>query len=203
MKRTNILVLGADGFIGSNLVKSLQKDEAYKIFTFDLFKNGVSKNINYFDDNLIMVHGNFLNKEDLKNALKNIDGSQGIIPIFLNLIRQNKPITIFGDGENIRDYIFIDDLINITRSLFLKETKHKIYNVGSGKGESINKIVDIIAEVVKHKIIIENKPARLIDVKKIILDTSRIVNETNYVLKISMEEGIKKTWDWIKSINIS
>ncbi|MEI8175074.1 MAG: NAD-dependent epimerase/dehydratase family protein, partial [bacterium] len=71
--KINILVLGADGFIGSNLIKSLQKENKYKIVAFDLFKNGTSKNIHTFDESLIMFQGNFLNKEDIKNALHGID----------------------------------------------------------------------------------------------------------------------------------
>ena len=61
INKINILILGADGFIGSNLVKSLRKEKKYKIFAFDLFKDGVSKNIQSFDRNLIMIQGNFLN----------------------------------------------------------------------------------------------------------------------------------------------
>ena len=69
----NILILGADGFIGSNLVESLHKEKHYKIFAFDLFKDGISKNIPSFDEDLVMVQGNFLNINDLRNALKGID----------------------------------------------------------------------------------------------------------------------------------
>jgi UDP-glucose 4-epimerase len=313
LNKIQILILGADGFIGSNLVKSLQKEKKYKIFAFDHFRGGVSRNIQSFDKDLVMVPGDFLNKEDIKKALVGIDyvfhfislttpgssmneplidvntnivgtinlleecviaevkrvifsssggaiygnenkdiyaeedatnpispyaiskltiekyleyfkinkgldylilryanpygpgqnvvGSQGIIPIFLNLIRQDKPITIFGDGKNIRDYIYIDDLINITKLLFSKKTKYKIYNVGSGKGESINEIISIMSKVVKKNIKIENKPARLIDVRKIVLDSIRSVAETAYTMtmRTSLEDGIRKTWNWIQT----
>jgi len=311
--KTKVLILGADGFIGSNLVKSLQKDKKYKIFAFDLFKDGASKNIKKFDENLVMIQGNFLNRGDIKNAVKGVDyvfhfislttpgssmndplidintnivgtvnlleecvkakvkriifpssggaiygnqrkevyneedntdpispyaisklaiekylqyykshrgldylilrysnpygpgqnvvGSQGIISIFLNLIKNNKPITIFGDGENIRDYIYIDDLINITRKVFDKKNKYQLYNIGSGNGASINEIVKIIRKVSKSKITIEKQPNRDIDVRKIVLDTKRISDEINYVQKISLEKGIQKTWEWLEKKN--
>jgi len=313
MKLNKILILGADGFIGSNLVKSLQKEKKYKIYAFDLFKDGVSKNINSFDENLIMVQGNFLNKEDIKNVLNDIDyvfhfisfttpgssmndpfievntnivgtinlleecvkakikrvifassggaiygnqnkgiynendatnpispyaiskltiekylkyykvnkkldylilryanpygpgqniiGSQGIISIFLNLIKNNKPITIFGDGKNIRDYIYIDDLINMTKILFSKKTRFNIYNIGSGKGKSINETLSMMKKITQRKIVTNNKPARLVDIDKIILSTKRSSQETHYVLKNSLYEGIQKTWNWLKTQN--
>jgi len=311
MKKDNIkiLILGADGFIGSNLIKSLQKDRQYKIYAFDLFKDGISRNIESFDDNLIMLQGNFLNREDLKKAVagmdyvfhfislttpgssmndplidvdtnirgtialldecanakvkkvifsssggaiygdtqkellseddstnpispyaiskltiekyleyyringgldylilryanpygpgQNVVGSQGIIPIFLNLIRQDKPITIFGDGENVRDYIYIDDMINMTKLIFTKKTNCRVFNIGSGKGNSINEIVDAIEDVVNKKVSLDRKPARSVDVRRNILDNKKIIKEISNKPSISLEEGIRRTWGWI------
>jgi UDP-glucose 4-epimerase len=72
-KKKKLLILGADGFIGSNLAKSLHKEKKYKIFAFDLFKDGISRNLDCFDKDLVMIQGNFLNKDDLTKALEGID----------------------------------------------------------------------------------------------------------------------------------
>jgi UDP-glucose 4-epimerase len=311
--KIKILILGADGFIGSNLVKSLQDDNKYRIFAFDLFKDGISKNIPSFDDDLVMVQGNFLNINDLRNALKGIDyvfhfislttpgssmndplidvntnlagtinlleecvkakikrvifpssggavygdqkakicneesatdpvspyaitkltiekylyyykihhgldylilryanpygpgqnvvGSQGIISISLNNISNNRPVVIFGDGENVRDYIYIDDLIEMTKLLFIKNTKHKIYNIGSGEGKTINELMSVIKKIVEKDIVTDKRPDRLVDVRRIILDTRRVSSEISYVPQTSLESGIKKTWDWLIDSN--
>ncbi len=303
MKKQKILILGADGFIGSNLAKSLHKERKYKIFAFDLFKDGLSKNLDCFSDDFIMIQGNFLNRDDLKKALKGIDyvfhfislttpgssmndplidvdtnirgtitlldecanakvkrvifsssggaiygntqkellseddstnpispyaiskltiekyleyykmnreldylilryanpygpgqnvvGSQGIIPIFLNLVKQGKPITIFGDGKNIRDYIYVDDLVNITKLIFTKKTKHSIYNIGSGLGVSINNIVDIMQDMVGKKIAINYQPDRHVDVRSIVLNMDRTMNEIGNISITNLRNGIK------------
>lgn len=312
MKKSNVLVLGADGFIGSNLIRSLLTDGKYSIRAFDLFKDGQSRNLDDLRDKIEIFPGNFLNHEDIRRAVEHMDyvfhfvslttpgssmndplididtnvkgtivlldecakasvkkiiysstggaiygdqgldryreddntnpvspyaiskltiekyleyfrinkgldylilryanpygpgqnivGSQGIIPIFLNLIRQGKPITIYGDGENVRDYIYIDDLIGITKLLFSGKTKHRIYNVGSGKGESVNDVVGIIKSIVGEEVAIEVKPDRLIDVRSTVLDTRRSLEETLYEENLNLSQGIRKTWDWINKI---
>src|SRR4030042_4095031 len=73
MKKNNILILGADGFLGSNLAKSLLTDDKYEIRAFDLFKDGVSRNLAGLEKKIEIFPGNFLNREDIKRALKGID----------------------------------------------------------------------------------------------------------------------------------
>ncbi len=311
-ERELILVLGADGFIGSNLIKKLLKKNKYKIRAFDLFKDGKTKNLKNIENKIEIFSGNFLNRNDLRNALKDVDyvfhfislttpgssmedpfidvdtnikgtlglfeecvnagtkkiifsssggaiygnsnsefqseedntnpispyaisklviekyleyyrlnkgldylvlryanpygpgqnvvGGQGIIPIFLNLIKQNKCIHIFGDGENIRDYIYIDDMIDMTIQIFSKNTKYTIYNIGSGKGESINNVIKTIQTVVGKNISTVKQPERLIDVRRIVLDVSRVYEEINFIPKITLSRGIMKTWKWINNI---
>ncbi|KKR12043.1 MAG: UDP-glucose 4-epimerase [Candidatus Wolfebacteria bacterium GW2011_GWC2_39_22] len=306
------LVLGADGFIGSNLIKSLLKDKKYSVRGFDLFKDGQSRNLEDVSNDIEIFAGNFLNREDIRNALIDVDyvfhfislttpgssyndplmdvdtnirgtialldecadakvkkiifpssggsiygnngkefldendstnpispyaiskltiekyleyyrvhrglnylilryanpygagqnvvGSQGIIPIFLNLVMHGKPITIFGDGENVRDYIYIDDAIEITKRIFDKTTEHRVYNLGSGKGASINDVIDIIKEVTGKKIETNNELERSADVKRVVLNIDRIANEIGDLSTVNLREGIEKTWRWLSNI---
>jgi UDP-glucose 4-epimerase len=133
---------------------------------------------------------------------QNVVGSQGIISISLNNILNGRPIVMFGDGENVRDYIYIDDLINMTKLLFMKNTKHKIYNIGSGEGKTINELISVIKKVVKRDVVIDKRPDRLVDVRKIVLDTTRTFDEIGYTSQTSLQSGIKKTWDWLNSLTI-
>ncbi|MFA5871106.1 MAG: NAD-dependent epimerase/dehydratase family protein [Parcubacteria group bacterium] len=308
-KKDSILILGADGFLGSNLALSLAKEERFNLRAFDLFKNGLSNNLESIRNDIKLIQGNFLNKEDLKTSLNGIDyvfhfislttpssssddpfieidtnirstlelldecvkagikriifastggaiygdqaksiyserdvtnpispyaisklaiekyleyyrirhglsylilrysnpygphqnlvGSQGIIPIFLNQIFEGRPVTIFGDGENIRDYIFVDDIIDITKKIFKKKTEHNLYNIGNGKGITINMLLDAMRDITGKKIKIKWQPKREIDIRKIVLDTKRIKMEMGDFKLTSLGEGIKKTWEWI------
>jgi UDP-glucose 4-epimerase len=129
---------------------------------------------------------------------QNLMGTQGIIPIFLNLIKTGMPITVYGAGKNIRDYIYIDDAINMTKLIFNKETEFRLYNIGSGESVSVNKVLEIIKEVTKKKIKINSKPARDADVKKVLLNSERIRTEIDYHKTTLIKEGIEKTWEWVK-----
>jgi len=310
MQKKKILILGADGFLGSNLTESLVKEKKYQIRAFDLFPDGLSRNLEHSRRKIEIFPGNFLNKYDLRRALKGVDyvfhfislttpsssmedplvdvdtnvrgtikllgecakakvrkvifpssggaiygnrekdflceedtpnpispyaiskltiekyleyyrihrgldyliirlsnpygpkqnivGSQGIISIFLNLAKEGKPVTIFGDGENVRDYIFIEDATkNIVKLAFRKNNRHRVYNMGSGEGVSINQIVAIIKKITGKNIRMKRMPARNSDVRKVVLDTKRIRDEINYLLETSLEKGIEKTWKWI------
>jgi len=195
-----IIFASSGGAVYGNQDKEIYKEEdaTDPISPYAISKLTIEKYLRYYKihyelDYLILRYANPYGPG------QNIVGSQGIIPIFLNLIKNDKPITIFGDGKNVRDYIYIDDLINITKLLFSKKNKYSVYNVGSGEGNSINEVISIIRRITKKNVFIENKQARLIDIKKIILDSKRSNKETNYVLKTSLEKGIQKTWNWINN----
>lgn len=123
---------------------------------------------------------------------------QGAIGVFLGKILKNEPIEIWGDGSVSRDYIFIDDL---TEALYLtmnNNSKEKILNIGSGKGTSLNQILEIIREVVRKKIDVLYEEGRGIDVPCNILDITKAKQCLNWYPKVDLYDGIKKTWDWIK-----
>jgi UDP-glucose 4-epimerase len=133
---------------------------------------------------------------------QNVVGSQGIISIFLNLVKQKKPITIFGDGENMRDYIYIDDAIENTKKIsFKNKTNYRLYNLGRGVGITINEIVAAIQIVTKKRVKVKKIPSRSVDVGRVVLDTTRIKSEIDFQPVVGIEEGIKKTWEWIQRQN--
>ena len=132
---------------------------------------------------------------------QNVKGSQGVIPIFLNLVKNDDIINVFGNGENIRDYIFIDDLIDMTLRLYDQDNLHRIYNVGSGESFSINDIIAIIRKITMKDVNVKYLPARSIDVDKVRMDTKRVFQEIGKKKMSALNDGVKKTWDWIISLD--
>ena len=122
---------------------------------------------------------------------------QGIIPIFLTKIMKGEQPVIYGDGSAIRDYIYIKDAIEATL-LPLHKSKHRIYNVGSATGTSINEAVKIISEVTGQEITSPHLERRSTDVSRNVLDVSRLREEFGWEPKVSLREGIEKTWEWIQ-----
>lgn len=131
-------------------------------------------------------------------ARQNILGGQGVIPTFLNCVRNNEPLTIYGDGSMVRDYIFVKDLAQIVVQIFQKDAKHNIYNVGSGQGHSVLEVARAIEAVVGKKLEQKNVEAPASFVKKIVLDTTRIESEFGVHCSTTLEAGIEKTWKKIQ-----
>lgn len=121
---------------------------------------------------------------------QNLYGKQGLIAVILGNILKNEPVTIFGNGDIVRDYIYIDDFIFYVKELVGKGILNETINIGSGEGHSINQIITIINNLVGHKIKIEHLPNREDDVPKMILDTTRLHNFVKHD-NISLEEGIR------------
>jgi len=123
----------------------------------------------------------------------------GIIRKLLEHAMQGKPIEIWGDGETIRDYLFIDDCVSATLSLMNIETKgFNSFNLGSGTGYSINQICNTIDHITGSSLQRHYRPARAIDVKKIVLDSTKLQQTTGWKPMISLEIGIEKTWEWLQ-----
>lgn len=120
----------------------------------------------------------------------------GVISIFINKAINNEPIRVFGDGNIIRDYIYIDDVISGIINIANYNGSEHIFNLGSGKGLSINEIVDEIEYVLNHTLIVEHVPGRKVDVPVNILDMSRYNNEIGKISYTPLELGIKKTIDF-------
>lgn len=132
---------------------------------------------------------------------QNPHGIQGAIPVFLGKVAKNEPIEIWGDGSVVRDYLFIDDLIDgICRAAFTP-SQDRMFNLGSGKGLSLNEIVTAIRTVTGRDVSVTYKPGRPFDVPAIYLDISRASSQLGWQPMTSLESGIKQTWDFIRSLS--
>lgn len=127
---------------------------------------------------------------------QNIYGNQGIIAVTLGNLIQNKKIIIWGNGKIIRDYIYIDDLCKALFFLIKKNKWNNVYNIGSGKGTSVNEILEIIKKITGINFHINYTQSRKIDIATNILDTSKLKRDINWENLINLEEGIKIMWEW-------
>jgi len=124
-----------------------------------------------------------------------------IVGWFIKLAMENKTITIFGDGKQIRDYIFIDDLVSaFLRAAYNPKTSGKIYNVGSGSGtrfiDMANTVVDVTGKgKIKH--ISWPKGYEKNETGDYVGDITKI-RKIGWNPKISFEEGVKRTYEYYK-----
>lgn len=120
--------------------------------------------------------------------------TQGLIAHLLYKIKKGETLEVWGDGKVIRDYFYIKDgARSIYRSLKDK-TSNRIYNISSGKGYSINQILERFRRVLKLDFNVKYLPGRKFDVRSNILDNRLAARNLKWVPEFSFNEGLKNTW---------
>jgi UDP-glucose 4-epimerase len=138
--------------------------------------------------------------------MQNPNAKQGAVTVFLGNVVQNKPITIWGDGAVIRDYLYIGDAV---RALILAAeyvptaNGPRVFNIGAGKGTSLTEIVEAIRQVVDKKIEVRYTPSRPEDVPANVLDISKAKEYLQWQPEIELTEGLSRTWTWLKSLQLA
>lgn len=119
---------------------------------------------------------------------------QGLIPIALRQIALGEPVVKLGDGDMVRDYIYVDDLVNMITRVVGRNPRYTVYNVGSGLGHSVSEVLESLRRVTgtNFDIIERPKPATFVD--RVVLDTSRFCEEFGQVELTPLDEGIQKTY---------
>lgn len=122
-------------------------------------------------------------------------GEGGVISIFLNRLIQDREMTIFGDGQQTRDYVFVEDIASANIAAITHGEGHFI-NVGTGISTSLNQLVELMAEIAGKTVSKEYQPARSGD----IIDSSFQPIKAKEVLawepKVSLTEGLRRTYQY-------
>lgn len=127
-------------------------------------------------------------------------GVQGVIGTFLNKIAKNERIEIWGDGTVVRDFIYVGDLAQLCLKAIESQT-NGVFNVGGGRGFSINEIFDCVASVIGTDLRPIYKSARNFDVNKVVLDISRAEEIFDWQPQTILVQGITKTLAWLNSVS--
>jgi len=171
-----------------------ETDPVWPISPYGIGKLTIENYLHYFD----RVHSQRYTVFRIANPYgdrQSIAHKQGVIPIFLNKIINKEPVTVFGNGSMVRDYIYIKDVAKIIVASLGKNLKHSVYNLGSGCGYSVNEIVSEIEKVTNEKAIIKHEPTPLTFVQSSILDTARLKAEFPDFKKTDLHTGIKYTYN--------
>jgi len=124
-------------------------------------------------------------------------GEAGVVAIFSKAMLGGKPLKIFGDGNDARDYVYVGDVVEAIVRAAAGDLPGP-FNVGTGIETSTNRIFEVIAEHCGHDEPAVHGPARAGDINKISLDSGKAKRELGWVPKISLENGLKTTVDWFR-----
>lgn len=129
---------------------------------------------------------------NLYGERQGINKGQGIIPIIINKALNEEVIKIYGN--TIRDYIYVKDVTSFIANNFYKKHKFRIYNLGSDRGVTLFNLLKIIREQTKLPLHIKKLTRRSCDIQRIILNTKRVRQEFDFSPRITLKDGIKKTY---------
>ena len=112
---------------------------------------------------------------------------------FIELIEKDKPIPVYGDGTTMRDYTYIDDIVDgIIKAMNYTKTQYEIINLGGGSPITLNQMIETIEKTLNKKAIINRLPMQLGDVNKTVSDITKAKKLLGYEPKTNFKEGIKK-----------
>lgn len=123
-------------------------------------------------------------------------GKQGLIAVAAGKAIEGEPLQVWGDGSAVRDYIFVDDLADAVYRLVRQGVSCETVNVGSGKGHTVNEVLDILRKHLGRELKAEYTEKRGVDVDSIVLDCSRLRSYIDFH-PTGLEEGIKLFTDSI------
>lgn len=123
--------------------------------------------------------------------------AQGAISVFLDKVRSGRAIEIWGDGSVVRDYIYIRDAVEAITNAAACDSVEGVYNVGSGRGYSLNEIVRAIFDTTGKAVEVKYSTARPFDVPVSVLDISRARADLKWEPNTSLEEGLDRTWRYL------
>ena len=124
----------------------------------------------------------------------------GLIPNLYDRIINGEPLSVFGKGDQIRDYVFIKDVIPFFEKSCVSEVgKNSTINMGTGNGTTIKEVIGILAKILKIEPKIELKPERPGEIGNFVADTTNLKDSFKEVPSTSVEEGLKRTIEWLKS----
>ena len=128
------------------------------------------------------------------------DAYGNVIPIFVFRMIRNEPIIIYGDGEQTRDFVHVDDVVQANIKAADSIGVNGAFNIASGKRVTINRLVDIITRGNSTKIKIEHSPERPGDVRHSLADLSLALEKINYTPTVDFERGIEQYVKWARTI---
>ena len=119
-------------------------------------------------------------------------GEAGVVAIFASAMLRGQRPTIFGDGSQERDYVFVDDVVQ-ANVLALAQDEDGVYNIGTGQGATVAQVFDALAEAIDYGGSPEHAAERPGDVRRIYLDVRRAQRELGWCAGVSLDEGIRRT----------
>jgi UDP-glucose 4-epimerase len=125
-------------------------------------------------------------------------GEAGVVAIFIQRILAGLTPTIFGDGEQVRDFVYVDDVVraNLLAHEMELQGRPSVFNVGTGRGTSVNALWTALAAIARPTVTPSHEPVRTGDLVRSVLDVRRAREVLGWEPQVDLATGLARTWEW-------
>jgi nucleoside-diphosphate-sugar epimerase len=128
----------------------------------------------------------------------------GVISVFAKALLEDRAPTIYGDGEQTRDFTFIANVVDgVLRAVTAPKSSGAVINVATGTRISLNRLFEVMRQLIGSRVNVSYAPARDGDVKDSQADVTRARTLLGYEPLVSFEEGLRQTVEWYRSAHAS
>ena len=119
---------------------------------------------------------------------------------FLKALSENKPLPLFGDGQQTRDFTYIDDIIDSNLQALDRGRDGEVYNIGGGNQKKLRDVFALLEKITEKKIRLQNREEQKGDVFHTFADIKKAGEDLDYSPRIPLEEGLRREWEWIQRL---
>jgi UDP-glucose 4-epimerase len=118
---------------------------------------------------------------------------------FIRASLDRQPVTLYGDGEQTRDFTFVADAVAATVAAAEVGVPGRAYNVGGGSRVSMNRVIEIIGQIAGRPLEVRREPAQKGDMRDTYADTTLARTDLGFAPGVSLEQGIEAEYRWLSS----
>lgn len=123
----------------------------------------------------------------------------GLIPSLYEKMSKNEPIIIFGDGKQLRDFVYVRDVLPFfEKAISNNFGDNSIYNIGTGIGTTIFEVITHISKILHTEPKIQREPIRKGEIGNFIADTGKLEKTFEQKPNTSIKDGLEKTISWLR-----
>jgi UDP-glucose 4-epimerase len=119
---------------------------------------------------------------------------------FLRATMLGQPITVYGDGEQTRDFTYVHDAVAANLAAAARGVPGRVYNIGGGSRVSVNEVLEMIGRISGRQPTVKVDPASKGDMRHTCADTSLAREDLEFVPKVGLEAGLRAEHAWLADI---
>jgi nucleoside-diphosphate-sugar epimerase len=116
---------------------------------------------------------------------------------FLTAVRDGKPISVYGDGEQTRDFTFVSDIVAANLAAATQGRAGSVYNIGGGSRVTLNHVLELIQKVTGRTVAVQREPEQKGDMRHTYADTSAARRDLDFNPRVTLENGLAQQYRWL------